>query len=358
MGITQKDIAADLGISYITVNRAFNNSGHISDALRKRVLDYAKSKNYVPSRISQALVRNKVRTLALFSSSTTSYFWDQVENGIVRAADPLIAFNYNIHYHRIPDENTNAYVRILNKEIANGLEVAAFVYQRNYDMEKIFRITEKAGIPYITFNIDAPTSNRLCYIGCNYADGGRLVANFLGNALRFKKSASVLVIGFVEKTDQLLPKLAIFNDRFNGFLTVMREMFPVIKIQIASIHLESEKQYGLQIQDMLCKFEHKVDAVYLIPSFNEEFLQALSLFNYSHCITILHDGLGAAINYLESNLLTAIVYQDPFLQGYSAVKTLEYIIESKIRERINDVEIIHNLVFRENRELLYNHYAF
>ena len=62
--VTQQDIADALGISLITVHRALNSSGYVSDTLKARILAYAKKVTYVPHKASQILKRNKVRKVA------------------------------------------------------------------------------------------------------------------------------------------------------------------------------------------------------------------------------------------------------------------------------------------------------
>jgi len=65
MGLTQKEIARNLGISYMTVNRALNNNGYVSKELREKILSYANEMGYEPHRASQVLVRNTTRNIAL-----------------------------------------------------------------------------------------------------------------------------------------------------------------------------------------------------------------------------------------------------------------------------------------------------
>jgi LacI family transcriptional regulator len=161
MSITQKDIAGQLGLSFITVNRTFNNSGYVSEELRSRIFQYAKENAYIPHKASQVLVRNQIRNLAVFSSSLPTYFWQDIKKGTDIAADQIQPFNYKVRYHLIPESDTEACLAQLKKEMENGLDGAAFVNQRKYDKKTIFGMVEEAGIPYVTFNVDAPESNRV-----------------------------------------------------------------------------------------------------------------------------------------------------------------------------------------------------
>lgn len=194
MRITQKDISRKLGVSLITVSRALNGTGYVSKELRERILRYARENSYVPHRASQVLVRNRTHRVAMFSSSLPTYFWGDIRKGMSVAAEQIRAFDYDVRYHTVAEADSRAYIRKLRREIKEGAEAIAFVNQRIYDMDTIFGIADRAGIPYVTFNVDAPGSKRLCYIGSDYRAGGRLAAEFIGKALTFKPAARVLVI--------------------------------------------------------------------------------------------------------------------------------------------------------------------
>jgi LacI family transcriptional regulator len=356
MNITQKDIAQKLGVSLITVNRAFNNSGYVSPKLKKRIFDYAKKKSYVPHRASQILVRNKARIIALFTATFPAYVWDDIEKGILSAAEYIRPLNYEVHFYRIPDYDTDEFLRVLKREIRGGLDAAAFIVSRIYDMKVLLNTVEKAGIPYIFYNVDDPEAKRICYIGTDYSAGGRLAANFIGKTLSLRRAGKVLVIGHNDDADRLTDGPDISVKRIGGFLEVLNEQYPFIVSQIEYINMKSKTGPDEQIRKLLGKNEHKVNAVYFIPALNASFLKGLDRYDYSRTITVLHDVNDTVLQYLDRNLLTAAVFQDPVLQGYTAVRTLEDILESKSREKRRDIEIAHTLIFKENISYLRNHY--
>ncbi|MDR1947786.1 MAG: substrate-binding domain-containing protein [Spirochaetaceae bacterium] len=355
MRITQKDIARDLKISFATVNRAFNNTGYVSEELKKQIFDYAREKGYVPHRASQVLVRNKIRTIAVFSSVFPEFFWDDIERGVLSAAEQIKPFDYEVHFHRIPENDTVQYIRLLKQEIKNGLEAVAFVCQWwVYDMRAVIDTVEKMKVPYLLYNADAFDSNRICYIGTDYRAGGRLTANFIGKTLSLRSRGRVLAISNVVKNDRIAIGPEIHTERIRGFLDVMGEQYPGISCQIELI--DFKKNVSRQIHGILGKYEHTVDAVYLINAASQEFFKALEQFDYRKTITVVHDINNLIQVYLENGLLTAAVYQDPVLQGYTTVQTLEYILESNIRDRQKDIEIIHTLIFKENTDFIRKHY--
>jgi LacI family transcriptional regulator len=223
-------------------------------------------------------------------------------------------------------------------------------------MKEIVALAEKAGIPYIFYNVDDPETNRLCYIGVDYPAGGRLAANFIGKALGLKGTGKVLVIGVNEDPDRMTDGPDINAKRIRGFLEVLNSRYPFVASRVEYVDEKAKTGIDVQIKKLLKNNEGKVDAVYFVPAYTGDFLDGLAIYDYHRAITLLHDVNDQALRCLENGLLTALVFQDPVLQGYTAVRTLENILESKSRERLRDIEIVHTLIFRENINYLKNHY--
>lgn len=358
MRITQKAIAKKLGISLITVSRAINNNGYVSKKLRKQILEYVEKNNYIPHKASQVLVRNRIRRIVVFSSIFPHYFWNDIQKGIEIAADQIHAFNYHVVYQRLPECNSAEYIRVLRKEIDLGLDAVAIVNQRKYDMDLIVNTIESLNIPFITMNVDAPGSNRKCYIGSKYVAGGKLAGEFIGTSLQFKEKATVLVINLKEEISSFSDALDINSERLKGFLEVMQKRFPKVNCDIVFVSTKYQSELiDSQIYDLLVKREGAVDAVYFIPAFNTTFLKALEHLDYSKSITLLHDLDSSAMHHLETHLLTAVIYQNPILQGYYTIKTLEHLLESNTNPEMKNIEIVHNIILAENRNLFKNHHA-
>jgi LacI family transcriptional regulator len=357
--VTQKDIANALGVSLITVHRALNDSGYVSRELRERVLAYAKKVGYVPHRASQTLARNKVRRLAVFSSSLPAYFWNEIGRGIGIGAEQIQPFNYRVSYHRIEDGNTPAYLRRLRQEIRDGLEAVALVNQWIFDMGAAIDMVEKSGIPYLTLNVDAPYSRRLCYVGPDYRAGGRLAAEYIGKTLLFKRRPRVLVISARAEVPEESHAPDINELRYEGFRDLLERRFPGVLHEVR--HLSGgmrSTEIARQLRGLLRDAHGKVDAIYLIAAHNAHFIRALEEDAHWDVVVLLHDLDATASHYLERNLLTAVIYQNPILQGYYAVKILENLLESGHPPEVRELTIVHNLVLNENRDLYRNHYLF
>jgi len=360
MRVTQKDIARALNVSLITVHRALNNSGYVSKSLKKKILNYAKKVHYVPHKASQILVRNKIRKIAIFSSDEPKYFWNDVRTGINIASEQILPFDYQVQYCMIPRSDSKFYIEKLKEVINDGVEATAIVNQWAYNMKDIIYFIDQHNIPYITFNIDAPESKRLCYIGPDYPAGGKLSAEFIDKALTFKKNAHVLIINKKAEIPANSNAPDINKERLEGFLTVMQKKFNKIHCDIKfvrqGIHLDLIEN---EIEKLINSTKSDIDAIYLIPPFNKQFVKVIDKLGFGgKKIVVIHDLDPYTSHYFEKKWITAVIYQNPILQGYYAVKILENILESGHRPEKDHITIVHSLILNENKDLYRNHYLF
>jgi LacI family transcriptional regulator len=300
-----------------------------------------------------------VRKIALFSSSLPHYFWNDIRTGVSIAAEQIQALNYRVNYHTIAERNSEQYLQRLEQEIADGVEAVAFVNQWIYRMDEIMARIARAGIPYVTLNVDAPESRRICYIGPDYRAGGRLAAEYIGKTLQFKRRTRVLAL--TTRPDNRAASRApdINALRLEGFRAVLQKHFPGIVHETAFITTGMRSPDAERhIAGLLASREGEFDAVYLISAYNAPFIRALEQQERGCRVVVLHDLDASSNHYLERNLLTAVIYQNPILQGYYAVRTLEGMLESGHAPEARQVTIVHSLVLNENKDLYKNHFFF
>ena len=75
-------------------------------------------------------------------------------------------------------------------------------------------------------------------------------------------------------------------------------------------------------------------------------------------MVVLHDLDSSSNHLLEKNLLTAVIYQNPILQGYYAVRTLENLLESGHPPDVRQLNVVHSVILNENKDLYRNHTFF
>jgi len=84
--VTIADVAKKAGVSTMTVSRAINNKGEITEATRQKVLQAAADLAYRPSRIARSLVTRRTMQIGLVVPDITNPFFSQIALGAQNAA--------------------------------------------------------------------------------------------------------------------------------------------------------------------------------------------------------------------------------------------------------------------------------
>ena len=325
---TQAGIAEALGLSLKTVQRSFADSGKVADSTRHQVHAFAAEVGYAPNRVAQALVSKTTRTIRLFSSAWPGYFWDKVARGAAIAHGQIDSYGYRAVHHRIDPRNTAAYVRELIDALDEGMDAAAIVNNPEYDMGRIFGFLDHHEIPYITLNIDAPESGRLCCVKTDFGQGGRMAAEFMGKIIR--EEGRVLIIHNPINAGHVLAGSHINEERLLQFVAYLSIHFPRIEHQVMSFRPAKEpgREYD-EIEDALAELlldsGEEFHGIYSIAAV-EDILANLMLTHSleSRLSVLVHEITPRTEIYLRSHVFSAAIHQNPLQQGYLAVRVLEH----------------------------------
>lgn len=80
--ITLKQIAAELGVSVMTVSRALNNQDNVEEKTKKRIVETAQKMGYTPNKVAKSLVSKRTYTIGVVIPEISHTFFAQVISGI------------------------------------------------------------------------------------------------------------------------------------------------------------------------------------------------------------------------------------------------------------------------------------
>jgi LacI family transcriptional regulator len=147
--------------------------------------------------------------------------------------------------------------------------------------------------------------------------------------------------------------------RYEGFREVMESRFPDVSHDTTYITKGmSSPAAARHIADLLAERNGDFDAIYLIAAYNVPFIRALEQSAAARRVVVLHDLDSSANHLLSKDLLTAVIYQNPILQGYYTVRMLENLLESGHPPEVRQITIVHSVVLNENKDLSRNHLFF
>lgn len=334
--VTAQDIADKLGLSLLSVYRALNNSGGVSEKTTKRVLAAAREMRYTPNRAARHLSKKTKCTIGI-SYYLPPWFAKQILDGCEQAFAELKSYGLSM-FVRGECQSYKAQIAQIRELSKKCAALALSVYEPQLFEELIDGLVDD-GTPVATFNVDVPTSKRLFYIGPNYLESGQLCGELMSKLVRWK-SGKVAIITKKQS-------ISILEQRIMGFRSVVARE-PSVEIvgpfKVAESSSEDEEQIASIIRG-----NPGLVGMYIV---NQSLAAAGRAFKRmgvaGSMVLIGHDLNEEHCSFIKDNAITAVVCQEPFYQGYYPVKILlDYVIDG-IMPPTSEVFTRLEVVMREN----------
>jgi LacI family transcriptional regulator len=164
--VTQKDIAAQLGVSVMTVSKALTGHPDISEKTREKVLATARGMHYTVNVLARSLVQKRTRTVGVVVPDISEPFYAEMIRAIEgrlrgHRYDLLLADSAND-----PGTETHAVRTLLEKRV-DGV-ILGPTERANGSVQ----LLRGAGVPFVLVNA-ASTYGNCDAIGIDRADGAR-----------------------------------------------------------------------------------------------------------------------------------------------------------------------------------------
>lgn len=338
--VTLKLIAERAGTSIGTVDRALKGRDGVRTATKERVLATARELGYIPNPFANALRRMASIRLALVYPEQPVPFYTPMTAGIRDAVHDLSDFGVEVDLIRYPLQKQDMEEAALDALRAGDYQGVAINSAGPRIAQRINRMVDD-GIPVITFNTDSVSSKRNYFVGNDSIQSGRVGAALLGRFLGGKGTVTVLG-NFVQATP--------FSERFGGFCETMHEEYPEILIypcaecfaemRLASQSLISLLQTVPAVSGLFCTgYTSTVGAI-----------SALKQLGRKDIVLIGYDTSDELLSALREGWCDALLYQDPYRQGYAAVQTLaQYVLDGNLPDaRKIDTNTV--IVIRQNSD--------
>jgi LacI family transcriptional regulator len=167
-----KDIAADLGVSLMTVSKALRNEPDIAEATRQRVLKRANELNYLPNIGARSLATGKSSLVGLVVPDLLHPFFADVARGLSMALRKEGYFLIVTTSEEDPELEESEIQQLLARRL-DALVIASVRSNANAYQ----RITAQ-GIPYILIDRKFP-GNSHYFVGCDDIQIGSLATEHL-----------------------------------------------------------------------------------------------------------------------------------------------------------------------------------
>lgn len=310
--VTLRQIAEKAGTSIGTVDRALNNRTGISATRRQEILALAEEMGYRPNRFASVLRKQHSLHLGISYPIIMQDFYNHVDAGVDAAAEELADYGVTvekIRYQTQEPERAYEHLSRIDPTRFDGLAI-------NSPGGRIAGLIDRfvdSGTPIITFNNDSPESQRLFYVGSDPREagmmGGELMSMLLGGR------GNVTVLGNFSRTTP-------FVERFGGFCEFLQPAFPEIHLYPCS---ECNNYTEVAARSLM-------DLIERVPDINGVFcagftatvgaVGALKEMRRKDIVLIGFDAAQSTLRALEEQWCRALLFQDPYKQGYLAIHLL------------------------------------
>ncbi len=331
--VTQADVAKAAGVSKGTVDRALHNRKGIDEKVKRSVLSAAKKLGYKPNRVAQLLSMKTTKFIGIIYPEHPKFFWDQVRDGLLSAERELDGFGITTEHRRfeILTENFESEMHDLVRYFAEKPIIDALIILPSVGptQRTLARKLLEEGITIVTLTHDFTDDEYSTFhIGVDLRQGGKVAADLMGKFLKGKGR----VLGLKDyPTVRSLRRTSII--RFENFQEHLNTNFPGITLvpyEFKKVLSEGERrELAALLSNPSTGGAGHWDGVYISEG---EFLGEVGeiikdAIPEERPIVIGHeinDTVGAL---LKEEAITATVCQQPYMEGYYAIKILhEYLV--------------------------------
>lgn len=340
MAVTIKQIADLCGVSRGTVDRVINQRGNVKPETEKAILKVMEELDFRPNIAGKALaIRKKNLNIGILLSSRGVAFFDEVIRGIEEAEKELKDYGINIYMKIQRGYRREQQLKALEELEENCNLIILQPINHTSIADKINELYEK-GIPVITINTDVENSKRVCYVGSDYYESGATACGLLGLLSHGKATIGILT-GSVQVWGH--------NQRILGFKSVLDEKYPDIKV-LEMAATNDEVNQGRRVATAMIHRHPDIDMLYCVAGGASGVCQAIEdTGNGNKIHVICHDKTPDIVEMMKKEIVVATIEQEPFQQGYQAVKKAFHCLvtgQAPEQEKVivrNEIRILENL---------------
>ncbi len=329
MAVVIKDIAAAAGVSRGTVDRVLHNRAGVNPEVAQRVRRIADELGFVPNMAGKILAaRKQPIQIGCLLPDIGNPFFDDIIAGFRRAEKELQDFGVSLHIEHIKGFNTETHIRAIQKLTAlqlSGLCIATVdVPEIQYAVQKLIG----SGIPVISVNTDIPDTERLCYVGPDYASGGETAAGLI--SLMTQNELRILIV-----TGSF--HIRGHNERVNGFIQGLQKRARPYTVMCTFESLDDDTHAYRKTLEALQKYP-SVNCIFIAAAGVEGVCKAVRESNLKsaerkkpHILSF--DDIPATKCLVKEGFIDFTICQEPDRQGYTAVsKLFSYLMDGKKRK--------------------------
>ncbi len=324
---TLQAVADRAGVSRGTVDRVLNNRANVSAEVYEKVINALEETGYLSHReIHLKNLQKKAAEpdtrLGILLPNWTGHFKTEILRGIEAARRELEDLNVEIFVEECQTDIPKESLELLDHMLEQGAQgIALCAPDVPAVTERILELNRQ-NFPVITFNSDLPKCRKLCFVGQDYRQSGRIAAELICKCI--PRDGHVLaVIGNHEFEGH--------RTRLNGF----RERFAELNFSESQLNvIESYNDYQITYRKVLdyLKEYPELDAIYMANRSVSGCTEAVKEANLKGKVRVICHDLAKSTKFLlKDGSIDFTITHNLFRQGYLPLILLrDYLIKNQL----------------------------
>ena len=338
-----KDIAAALGISIGTVDRALHNRAGVNPGTHARVHKMAEKLGYRPNLAARQLKLNRQLRIAVHMPREISFFFRPLLEG-VRSAAAAYGPGIQLEVATYPRLN-HGDVALLRGAVKQQFDGFLITPGDPSTVQSLIAEITARGAPVVCIASDAPRSARLASFTVDAYTSGAIAAELLGRALPSGGTVAAIT-GELSTLDHA--------DKLRGFAASLATIAPQLSLLPAVESHEDPKQAYSRTVALLAR-RPRPAGLYITTANSVTIFKALEEHRLLGKIQVVATDLfPQLVPILESGHLLATIFQRPHTQARAAFECLaRYLLEGVRPPPVT--RFAPHIVLRSNLPLFLDH---
>lgn len=261
------------------------------------------------------------KTFALVPKLIGAPFYADVEKGCQAEASKI---GVKCFFTGSPEADEAQQTRVIRDLITKGVDGLAIAPNNGASIAPVIAAAKAKGIPVITFDSDAPKSERALFVGTDNIQGGVQAGKAFAAALPNGGKFAIITGGLA--ADNL-------NDRIKGFRSALNGAFS--EVPGSPFPCDDDTNRGIQIiQDLLIRTPD-INGIFFSGGWPmyayEAFSRALATrhedIKSGKLVIVSYDTVPSQLKLLKDGYASALVGQRPYDMGVQSIDILEKLSE-------------------------------
>lgn len=310
MAITAQNIAELAGVSRGTVDRALKNRPGVNPETKEKILEIARKYNYKPNLIGKALAySNHSIPVDVIINSVGNSFFDDVKTGMLAAEKAYSDYGIKLNIREFKGYNADNLISALEETPSDVKNIIITPVENNRLTEKINLMVDN-GVNVITLSSDISNSSRMTYVGCDYLKSGETAGRLVG-LLSGGNARLCIVTGSSLHNGHRM--------RVQGVQNITHEYENISIVDVIENNDDNDRAY-IAMKEVLQKNED-IDFVCITAGGVSGTLKAIKESKRKIKVCSFDD-TQTTRKAMQNGEILATICQQPFEQGYNAVKSI------------------------------------